>query len=105
VGGFEDADLAVAFEIEEADESLGLADPEVVAREEAEPAVSGQEVPEVGLYSLEAARHDEADGDVGGRGLSQLFAQVAVEGVLFASRDEAIRYGRRFDCGFLARRA
>jgi hypothetical protein len=75
VRGFEDADLAVAFEVDEADEGLGLADPEVVAREEAEPAVSGQEVPEVGLYSLEAARHDEADGDVGGRGLGQLFAK------------------------------
>jgi hypothetical protein len=44
----------------------------------------------VGLYSLEAARHDEADGDVGDRRLGQLFAQVAVEGVVFASRDEAV---------------
>jgi hypothetical protein len=90
VGGFEDADLAVAFEIEEADEGFGLGDADVVAREEAEPAVSGQEVPEVGLHSLEAARHDEADGDVGGRRLGQLFAQVAVEGVVFAARDEAV---------------
>jgi hypothetical protein len=105
VRGFEDADLAVAFEIEEADGGFGLGDAEVVAGEEAEPAVSGQEVAEVGFEALEAARHDEADGDVGIRGLGQLFVQVAVERVLFASRDEAIRYGRRFDCGFLARRA
>jgi len=90
VRGFEDADLAVAFEIEEADEGFGLGDAEVVAREEAEPAVSGQEVAEVGLEAMEAARHDEADGDVGGRRLGQLFAQVAVEGIVFAAGDETV---------------
>ena len=89
--GVEDADLAVACAVEGAEEGFGLGNTEVVAREEAEPTVSGQEVAEVGLYSLEAAWHDEADGDVGGCGLGQLFAQVAVERVLFASRDEAIR--------------
>ncbi len=49
-----DLPTVVACEIEEADEGFGLGDAEVVAREEAEPAGSGQEVPEVGIYSLEA---------------------------------------------------
>ena len=48
VRGFEDAELPVAFEVEEADEGVGLGDAEVVAGEEAEAAVSGQEVAEVG---------------------------------------------------------
>ena len=93
VRGFEDADLAVAFEIEEADEGFGLGDAEVGGSRGG------------GARGAGAAWHDEADGDVGICGLGQLFAQVAVERVLFASRDEAIRYGRRFDCGFLARQA
>ena len=49
VRGLEDADLPVAFEVEEADEGVGLGDAEVVAGEEAEAAVSGQEVAEVGV--------------------------------------------------------
>jgi len=65
MGGFEDADLALAFEVEKAHERGGLGDAEVVAREEAEPAASSQQVAEIGLDAVEAARHDEADGDVG----------------------------------------
>jgi len=53
------------------------------------PGAAGQEVAEVGLEALEAARHDEADGDVGFLGLGQLSAQVGEEGVVLASRDEA----------------
>ena len=45
-GGFEDADLALAFEVEKAHERAGFGDAEVVAREEAEPAASSQQVAE-----------------------------------------------------------
>ena len=89
VCGFEDAELPVAFEVEEAGEGVGLGDAEVVAGEEAEAALSGQEVAEVGAEPLEAARHDEADGDVGGRGFRELLAEVGEEGVVLAAGDEA----------------
>ncbi len=36
-----------------------------------------------------AARHDEADGDVGGRGFRELLAEVGEEGVVLAPGDEA----------------
>ena len=38
MGGFEDADLPLAFEVEEARQRVGFGDAEVVAGEEAEPA-------------------------------------------------------------------
>ena len=41
VRGFEDAELPVAFEVEEAGEGVGLGDAEVVAGEEAEAAAVG----------------------------------------------------------------
>ena len=88
MGGLEDAELPVAFEVEEAGEGVGLGDAEVVAGEEAEAAASPQQVAEVGLDAVEAARHDEADGDVGCCGLGQLADQVGEEGVVLASRDE-----------------
>ena len=87
-GGFEDADLPLAFEVEKAHERVGLGDAEVVAREEAEPAASSQQVAEIGLDAVEAARHDEADGDVGSGRQGQLSAQVREEGVVLASRHE-----------------
>ena len=93
VRGLEDADLPVAFEVEEADEGVGLGDAEVVAGEEAEAALSGQELAEVEFEPVEAARHDEADGDVGRRGVSQLPAQVGEEGVVLAAGDEAGGWG------------
>ena len=89
VRGLEDADLAVAFEVEEADEGFGLGDAQVVAGEEAEPAAPGEELAEVGLEAQEPARHDEANGDVSSCRLGQLSAQVGEEGVVLASRDEA----------------
>jgi hypothetical protein len=65
MGGLEDADLPLAFEVEEAGQRVGLGDAEVVAGEEAEAAASPQQVAEMRLEAVEAARHDEADGDVG----------------------------------------
>jgi hypothetical protein len=72
-------------EVEQACQRVGFGDAEVVAGEETEPAASSQQVAEMGLDAVEAARHDEADGDVGGGGLRQFSAQVRQEGVVLAS--------------------
>jgi hypothetical protein len=93
-GGLEDADPAVAFDVEQPGEGFGLCDPETVARQEAEPAALPQELAEVRLEAIEAARHDEAHGDVGRRGSGQLLAKVAEEGILpAADRPERSRVG------------
>jgi hypothetical protein len=94
MGGLEDANLSLAFEVEKAHERGGLADAEVVASEEAEPAASSQQVAEMGLDAVEAARHDEADGDVCSGRQGQLSAQVREEGVVLASRHETRGRGR-----------
>ena len=74
-------------------EGVWLGDAEVVAGEEAEAALSGQEVAEVGAEPFDAARHDEADGDVGCRGFRELLAEVGEEGVVLAAGDEAGGWG------------
>jgi hypothetical protein len=45
-GGLEDADPAVAFDVEKPGEGFGLGDAKIVARQETEPAALSQELAE-----------------------------------------------------------
>jgi hypothetical protein len=72
--------VAVAGEVEQAGEGVGVGDAEVVAGEEAEAASAVEEVAEVLLHADDAAPHGEADGDVGSLRAGQLFAEVGQGG-------------------------
>ena len=88
-GGLEDADVAVAFEVEELHEGVGVGEAEVVAGEEAEAASLAEEVAEVSFDAADAARHHEADDDVGSLRSAELLAQVGHEGVVFSAFHQA----------------
>ena len=78
--GLEDADVAIAFEVEEAGEGVGIGDAEVVAGEDAEAAPAVEEIAQVPFEAVDAARQDEADGDVGVVGLGEVLDEVGRSG-------------------------
>ena len=87
--GLEDAQLAVAFEVEEAREGVGIGDAEVIAGEQAQAAFPREEVAEMLLQAGNAAGLDEADGDVSLVGGGELIDEVGKEGIVLAPGDEA----------------
>ena len=74
-------------EIEQAQERVGVGDVEVVTGDHAEVAAAGEQVLQRGLDAVDAAAHDEGDGDVGGHRAANVLLEQRQER-LDASRRE-----------------
>jgi hypothetical protein len=80
----------LAFKVEQAHQRVRVGDPQVVARQDAQPAAAGQQVAEVLEYPIDTARERERDNDVGVVGGGEMGDDVREERVV-AARDEIAR--------------
>ena len=86
------------FEIEQADESVGLGDAEVVAGEKAQATVSIKKLAEVGIEKLDAASENEGNDQIGAVGPVEMSQEVGEERIVLAANERLPMRGRhRFD--------
>ncbi len=86
------------FEIEQADEGVGLGDSEVVAGEKAQAAFSIEKLAEVGVEQIDAASENEGNDQIGAVGAVEMSQEMGEQRIVLAANERLpMRGWNRFD--------